>query len=223
VEPENSYALNGLGHLHFDFKGYEEAIGYWERMLASDPQNIKVLTSLGNCYRKLKDFPRGLPYFQKALELEPRNFYALFGLADCCRGMNRHAESLEAWKRILEDDPRNKVIMTRVGDAFRNLGNLEEAEAYYQRALNIEFDLYAVIGLALVNKLRGRYRQAAESLAGLIAQNPRNQRLVSEAAECYLKAGDAAGARKVLDGFLQAGGKKTQVSELLKGLKRAEP
>jgi len=46
---------------------------------------------------------------------------------------------------------------------------------------------------------------------------------VTEAAECYLQAGDAAGARKVLDGFLRVGGKKIQVSELLKSLKRSEP
>jgi tetratricopeptide (TPR) repeat protein len=189
-------------------------------MLSNDPKNIKVMTSLGNCYRKTKEFARGLQYFEMALEIEPLNFYALFGIADCYRGMNRHQDSLDAWEKILESDPDNKVIITRAGDAYRNLGKLEKAVEYYKRALNIEFDLYAVIGLALISKIKGEHLQAIESLTGLLAQNPKNHRLVIEIADSYIKLGKSEAAEEVLNRFLRLGGKNAKVSEMLKYLKK---
>jgi adenine C2-methylase RlmN of 23S rRNA A2503 and tRNA A37/regulator of sirC expression with transglutaminase-like and TPR domain len=218
IEAENPYALNGLGHLHFDFKYYNEAVPYWERMLKNDPKNIKVMTSMGNCYRKTKDFHGGLPYFERALEIEPSNFYALFGIADCCRGLNRHKDSLEAWKKILDSDPNNKIIITRAGDAYRNLGDLEQAEHYYKRALNMEFDMYAVIGLALISKHKGDHLQAIESLTGLLAQNPKNHRLVIEIADSYVKVGNSEAAIDTITRFLRLGGKNARVSEMFESV-----
>ena len=107
MEENNAYALIGLGHLHYDFKEYKDALFYWTRMLDVNPQNvdIRVLTSIGNCHRKLKTFDKGLIYFEKALEKDPDNFYALFGLADCYRGLNQQFRSIEYWNKILEQDP----------------------------------------------------------------------------------------------------------------------
>ena len=60
MEPDNAYALTGLGHLHFDFREYRAALQRWTRMLELEPDNIRILTSVGNCYRKLKEFEGGL-------------------------------------------------------------------------------------------------------------------------------------------------------------------
>jgi tetratricopeptide (TPR) repeat protein len=93
-----------------------------------------------------------------ALRQEHQNFYALFGMADCYRGLLQKERSLEFWNRILDQDPKNRVIMTRAGDAYRNLGMFDNAVEYYQRALNYEFDMYAVLGLAMVDKHKGNYK-----------------------------------------------------------------
>jgi tetratricopeptide (TPR) repeat protein len=134
--------------------------------------------------------------------------------------MNRHQDSLDAWEKILESDPDNKVIITRAGDAYRNLGELDRAAEYYRRALNIEFDLYAVIGLAMISKLRGEHLQAIESLTGLLAQNPKNHRVVIEIADSYIKMGNTEAAEATLTRFLRQGGKNAKVSEMLKYLKK---
>ena len=91
MEQNNAYALIGLGHLHYDFKEYKDALYYWTRMfeINRDKLDIRILTSIGNCHRKLKTFDKGVYYFERALEMDPKNFYALFGLADCYRGMNQ--------------------------------------------------------------------------------------------------------------------------------------
>jgi tetratricopeptide (TPR) repeat protein len=201
MEADNPYALIGLGHLHYDFKEYDKALFYWERMInAHGPGgiDIRVLTSVGNCHRKMKNFANGIEVFRKALEIVPDNFYALFGMADCYRGMNMHKEALEYWNRILVRDPMNKVILTRAGEEYRAMGAFEEAQKLYEKALNIEYDAYAVMGLALINKAKGKYAEALTSLEVLLKSGFKNSRMYTEIADCYTKLGQPQKAENFL-------------------------
>jgi tetratricopeptide (TPR) repeat protein len=181
--------------------------------------DIRVLTSIGNCHRKLKTFAEGIPFFEAALKRERYNFYALFGLADCYRGMNETEKSLAYCARILEQDPRNKMILTRAGDAYRNLADYDKAKDYYERALNIEFDTYAVMGLALISKLQGKTEEAISSFRRLIQQDNRNYRLYIELADCYINAGDRRKAKETLEEFQKLGIKNQKINEMLDSIK----
>lgn len=217
TDPHNAYALIGLGHLCFDFQEFESAISYWEAVYDHDPESvdIRVLTSIGNCHRKLKTFERGKRYFLKALDIDQKNFFALFGMADCHRGLMEYEQSLVYWLRILQFDPHNKVILTRAGDAFRALGRFEEAKKYYQQALDIGFDSYAMLGLAMIHKQQHEYREAIENMEALIEKDPRNHRLYTEAANCYLEQGDTKSALRILNRFEQLGIHNMYVSSLI--------
>ena len=217
LERDNPYALIGLGHLHYDFREYEKALEYWNRMheIGGESVDIRVLTSIGNCYRKLKRFREGLPYFQSALSRESANFYALFGLADCHRGLNAPEQSLRFWNQILDNDPTNKVILTRAGDAHRVMGELERAEACYQKALNIEFDVYAILGIALINRHRGAPEESARSLKTLLEKEPRNPRVYQELAQAYIQMDQAEDALAILREFKKTGIHNSYVDELL--------
>jgi tetratricopeptide (TPR) repeat protein len=216
IEENNPYAIIGLGHLHYDFKKYQEALFYWEKMLnfTGNDVDIRVLTSIGNCHRKLKSFESGIPYFEAALKREPDNFYALFGLADCYRGMNQQNHSLEYWNRILSKDSRNKVILTRAGDAYRNQNLFEKAREYYERALNIEFDTYAVLGMASIAKAQKKFNEAISSIKQLIQQYPDNYRLFIELADCYLQSGDKRKAAETLEDHRKTGVYNTSIAEM---------
>ena len=220
IEENNPYAIIGLGHLHYDFKKYQDALFYWGKMLDFTGENvdIRVLTSIGNCHRKIKSFEHGIPFFEAALSREPDNFYALFGLADCYRGMNQQRRSLEYWNRILNRDARNKVILTRAGDAYRNMNLFEKAQEYYERALNIEFDIYAVLGMALVAKAQDKINDAVDSIKRLIQQEPGNYRLFIELTNCYLKSGDRRKAIETLEEFQKTGNRNIYITEMLQVL-----
>jgi Tfp pilus assembly protein PilF len=201
MEADNPYALIGLGHLYYDFKEYEKALFYWERMVSTHGArdiDIRVLTSVGNCHRKLKNFSSGIEVFKRALEIVPDNFYALFGMADCYRGMDMHEKALEYWNRILSLDPSNKVILTRAGEEYRAMGEFNKAQELYQKALNIEYDAYAVMGLALINKEKGNYAEALSSMEALLRSDFKNTRLYSEIADCLVKLGQEKKASEFL-------------------------
>lgn len=221
IDANNPYALIGMGHLHYDFREYDAALFFWEKMLTSGSTDvdIRVLTSIGNCYRKLKLFGRGLVFFEKALELEPDNFYALFGMANCYRGTQNHTQSLVYWEKILEREPTNKVILTRVGDAYRNLGDFENAEKSYQRALAIDYDTYAILGLALLNKIQGQYDEAVVALNRLIAADPKNHRFYVEKIECYQLQGKREEALQICSDYEKLGLSNPSIHQLKQRLK----
>ncbi len=223
MEPGNEYALIGLGHLHYDFKNFDVALDYWQKIyeLQGDKIDIRALTSIGNCYRKLKLFRDGTHYFHEALEREPSNFYALFGLGDCYRGLNEPDMSLKYWAKILQKDPQNKVILTRAGDACRRQDKYDEAEEFYHQALNIEFDTYAVLGLATINKQRQRYAEAARSLEGLLKNGARIYRIYPELMECYLKLKDKHSAKLLWESFEKLKGTQPLIQQQMRELKQA--
>ncbi len=225
MEKDNAYALLGIGPLYYDFHEYADPLKYWERMLevTRDHVDIRVLTSLGNCHRKLKTFEKGLVYFEMAYKAQPTNFYALFGLADCYRGLNMHQESLQFWEKILAMDPQNKVILTRSGDAYRNMDDYDNAEIFYKKALNIEMDVYAVLGLAMINKSKGNYKESIVSLEGLIKSDPKNHRLYVEIAECYVAIKETQKAITILMDFQKLGLRDTQVSQFPGTTPNSEP
>src|SRR5262249_16349284 len=175
--------------------------------------------SLGNCHRKLKTYQSGIPYFEKVLDSHPDNFYALFGMADCYRGLNQAQQSLDYWNRILAFDPNTKVILTRAADALPSLCRVDDAEISYKKALNIEFDLYAVLGLALVHKERGQYEESLRSLQGILRNDANNPRIYQEMAECFLALGEKDEAIKILSAFQRRGIKNAQINEMMHRLR----
>lgn len=223
MENDNAYALIGLGHLHYDFKEYKDALHYWTTMLQYNENSvdIRVLTSIGNCHRKLKTFDKGVYYFERALKSDPKNFYALFGLADCYRGMNQQFRSIEYWNKILENDPKNKVILTRAGDAYRNTGDYKTAVEYYNKAMDIDFDIYAALGLALICKGEGKYDEAVDRLNSLINGDPKNYRLYIDLSDCYVKMKKIDKAIEVLKDYGRQGLRNTAITEMLEKLEKS--
>ncbi|OHD82035.1 MAG: hypothetical protein A2355_18255, partial [Spirochaetes bacterium RIFOXYB1_FULL_32_8] len=220
IDPNNSYALTGIGYLFFENKKYDWALEYWMKMFELEPDNIRILTAIGNCHRKRKSFDEGIVFFENALKVQGKNFYALYGLADCYRGLAMHEESLHAWKELLDLSPNNKVIMTRLADAYRNLSYLDDAEKYYKEALDVDYDYYAILGLAFINIERKDYSKAINILKDAYNRDPGNNRSLYELALCYKESGDYAEGIKVLDKYISTGHVTPIVSELYNELKR---
>ena len=98
------------------------------------------------------------------------------------------------------------------------MGDYETATKYYQKALDIEFDLYAVLGLALISKGQGKYDEAIASLSRLIQADPKNYRLYIDLADCYIKMNQKNTAIEILQNFQKTGIRSQAVSELLERL-----
>ncbi len=67
------------------------------------------------------------------------------------------------------------MVLTRVGDAYRYLNDYENSQIYYKKALDVDFDMFAILGLALIQKEQGKYEEALIAIKSLIKNNPKIQ------------------------------------------------
>ena len=91
---------------------------------------------------------------------------------------------------------------------------------YYTKALEIDFDIYAAIGLALICKCQGKFEEAIDRFKNLIRNDPRNSRLYVDLAECYSLMNKKDEAIKLLEDYLSNDGKNIQIRNLLERLRR---
>ena len=82
------------------------------------------------------------------------------------------------------------------------------------------FDAYAVLGLALINKERGKYQDAIDSLEKLMKNDPKNARIQHIVAECYIHLGNKERAKEILADFLKTGIRNSYITDLMNSLKK---
>ncbi|MBR1911479.1 MAG: tetratricopeptide repeat protein, partial [Treponema sp.] len=131
--------------------------------------------------------------------------------------------SIEYWNKILLLDPHNKVILTRAGDAYRNTGDYATATSYYNRAMDIDFDIYAALGLALICKGEGKYEVAIVRLSRLIRDDQKIYRLYIDLADCHLKLNQKQKAIEVLQSFQKLNIRSQAINEMLDKLQSGKP
>ena len=127
---------------------------------------------------------------------------------------------MKYWLAIIEKDPKNNLVLTRVGDIYRYLKDYEKSQAYYKKALDVDFDMFAILGLALLQKEKGQYEEALTAIKSLIKNNPKNSILYMNAAECYEAMGQIENAVDILSKFLQLGMKNVAVIDYIDELKK---
>jgi tetratricopeptide (TPR) repeat protein len=110
--------------------------------------------------------------------------------------------------------------MTRLADSLRSIGNLDDAEKFYKKALNIDYDYYAALGLALISKERNDYNKAIESLSRMYDMDKTNARLVYELAACYKLNKEYEKGMTIIKKYIESGYSNNMVTELYEELKK---
>ncbi|MCE1248052.1 MAG: tetratricopeptide repeat protein [Firmicutes bacterium] len=164
---------------------YTEAKKILQEILKDDPDNAAAYNNLGSIYLIRGRLARAERYFRKALELDPQladadeNLKAIQkmkkgkghdeireeieNLESECKQLiqnKRVEEAIERYKKILELDSTNVKVHNNLGILHFQRNELEEAEKYFVRALELYFhhgmvfdDQYTIIRDNL-NKLR---------------------------------------------------------------------
>ena len=71
MEPDNVYTLIEKGIALDNLGRYEEAIGYYSRVLAIEPDNFGALNNIGWALDRLGRYEEAIKYYDKAIEINP--------------------------------------------------------------------------------------------------------------------------------------------------------
>ena len=170
----------GLGQIAVEQGDDEEALRFFEKLIAVNRRPVGALTAAANIYRKRKSFEKAMELYEKALNLEPRNPYALGGKADCLRGMKRYPSAIRLWEIALENGMDKKIGLTRIGDSYISLNDFDRAETNYRKAMDIGYDKYAYLGMSKVHAMKDRFDKALEILKMLVDKEPGDPRISAE-------------------------------------------
>lgn len=81
LDPERTDTLNLLGFCHFKLKHYEDAIGYFSRVIALNPGSAIDHANIAVNYRALGDTAKAIEYYHLALAIDPSIEFAREHLA----------------------------------------------------------------------------------------------------------------------------------------------
>ncbi|MFH1217795.1 MAG: divalent cation tolerance protein CutA [Pseudomonadota bacterium] len=197
LDGTDKYALRGIGNLYYKLADHDKALAYFEKFISLDDTYIAVLTMAGNIYRRRKQYDKAAIFYEKALKQEPWNIFALYGMGDSQRGMKNHEGSIACWMKILEKEPQNQNLHSRVGDALVILGRLDDALDHYRSSLKVNYDLFALLGMAKVCRQRKEYGEAERCLLQILEKNKDDERTLAELIHLYDETGEDAKARSI--------------------------
>lgn len=124
--PQDREILIELGSLYYQGGFWEQAAGYFERLIEIEP-DPNLLTNLGICYRGMKDFDRAVASFDRAFELDPTHWQSQFNkVVVASVEMGRADLTQQGLEAIEAISPRPAELDQRLG-ALRQM--LESAAA----------------------------------------------------------------------------------------------
>jgi len=185
----------------------KEAISNFERAISKDPEFARAYAGLAEVWLSMvgagyEDFAPGLGKAEaaalRAVELGPESAEAHAAMADVHVYMDRFKESISEAERAIKIDPNLSDAYLSLGMCYASIGT-EQALVNFQRACDLDPLSYRAKTL-LAESLRvgRRESEALDVLEKLRDLYPRNARMYTSIAECYLQKGDFEKAQEAL-------------------------
>ena len=139
ADPKSLATLFQLGAVLEREKRHDDAEAVFRQALALEPDSAPVLNYLGymNADRNVR-VEEALTLLQKAVELDPDSGAYQDSLGWALYRLNRLDAAEQAVRRSLDKDGNNAVVLDHMGDILARRGRVEEALAYWQKALKGE-------------------------------------------------------------------------------------
>lgn len=165
--PDNSAALIELGVQAGELGLYQEAIGYWDRVLAIDPVCVQALFNKGFALMGLKRYAEALDLARETLRLEPLYKEAGFNYGTCALYAGDPAEALQRLEVLARQCPDYPPLLAILVVLQLAAGQIEQARHYHAMlaAMRYVIDDYVA---ERADVLRGQPNRA---LADVILKN----------------------------------------------------
>ncbi len=133
AEPDNNYALVGMGDLERKRKNFDAAIVYYRRCLEHFPENNYALFGLAESYRSTKQYNRAVEVWEKYLKHDSENVTVLTRVADAYRKARVFDRSRELYQQVLEIEKDNNYALIGLGHLHYDFHDYQSALYFWER------------------------------------------------------------------------------------------
>lgn len=147
--PKDLEAQINCGNLCVELQRYEEAAGYFRRLVRILKTNPHVayalcytLQVLGNQSHAQGRYAMAEAYFAEALQHQPNNAVHWYNRGNAQRELGQAKAALESFNQAIKFDPNDADAYNNLGNVQRELGWLDSAILSYETALKLNPKLY---------------------------------------------------------------------------------
>ena len=147
--PKDLDAQIMCGNLCVELKRFEEAAGYFRRIVLVLKTNLNArnalcycLEMLGNQAQNQARYQQAEACFAEALEYQPNNAIHWYNLGNAQRDLAKLPAALHSFKQSIQFDPNDADAHNNLGNVQRELGQLDQAILSYETALRLNPNLH---------------------------------------------------------------------------------
>jgi tetratricopeptide (TPR) repeat protein len=170
-----------LAYLHEQQGDFQHALEEYKQLLQRSPKDADLLNDIGYCCYNQGDWVEAEKYLRQALAVSPEHGRAWINLGMTLAKTGRTTESIEAFTHVVSP----AQAQCNLAFILTTQGQIDEAKAAYQQALDHEPDLnVARVALAKLEKAARSAASAPATAAPayqpLPLTTPRNETTVAE-------------------------------------------
>ncbi len=150
LQHPNELSLHAIcGNLCVQLQQFEEAAGYFRRILSADNKNLGArnalccaLSGLGNQAQINGNFAQAEVCFDEATQHQPGNAVYWYNLGNAQRELAKPEKALFSFTQSLKFDANDADAHNNLGNVQRELGQLDKAISSYKIALQLNPSLH---------------------------------------------------------------------------------
>lgn len=147
--PKNLDAQIHCANLCVELKRFEEAAGYFRRIVRTLKHNMPardalcfVLQEMGNAAHANAQFEQAEACFEEGLNYQPNHAVFWYNMGNAQRELGKLPAALNSFKQSIQFNPNDADAHNNYGNVQRELGQLKLAIASYEKALKLKPDLH---------------------------------------------------------------------------------
>ena len=189
-----------------DYFSAEQALKAALRKEPANPNNIMLMVNLGTIQRNLGKYDEALVSYNIAIDKYPQKTFLKHSRAALYCEMGEYGEAMKDYNTILLNDAEDLEALYRRGLLHLYNKELLSAEDDFEKIVSIVPEsLQGKMGIALIMKRRGNWKEAEEYYTDLIYKHKSNAELYFNRAECYLQLNKLARANEDITKSLEFG------------------
>lgn len=175
LKPKYTQAHTELMELWYRQKKKNKITTYYNSLIRNTPNTIYARAVLAEFYIKEHTYPKAIELYESIIEKNPAELLALNLIGLMCtypRSEQDLANALTLAKEALQNNPANPVVLDMLGWAYYHNGDLNRAQGYLYRSLDIAPDEpMTLFHLAKVTLEVGQFKKAAYALERALVIN----------------------------------------------------
>lgn len=196
-EPDNHYALVGLGDALRRQRRLPEAISAYRRCIHAHPDNNYAIFGLAESYSAAGQYRRATRVWNAYLRHESDNVTILSRVAEAYRKAGDFDNAMHYYRRVLAIEPNNPYALIGLGHLYYDFHRYDESLVYWQRIQRNQeprVDIRVLTSLGNCFRKLKRFEEGERIFVRALELEPENFYALYGLADCLRGEGQFDGA-----------------------------